>query len=100
MKKAFILLSICLFIMVTLTAGLAQIKFLHQATVVGKLSYDQYSEYPYFLLGKKEIIGLKVDLDKTWEVRGPMSLITADTEYHGLKFIDLSQGKGSLKQLP
>jgi hypothetical protein len=112
MKKTLMLLAIILFILVNLTTGLAQIKFLQQATVAGKLAYDQYSEYPYYIIGKKENVGLKADLDKTWrnaqldklvgkivEVQGPMSVITAVTEYQGFKFIDISQGKGSLKQL-
>lgn len=109
MKKTSLVLLLFCFTLLNLTAALAQIKYLHPATAVGKLHYDQYSEYPYFIMGK-EIVGVIVAMDKNYknaqlhqlvgkkvEVQGPMSIITANNQYHNLKIIDLRQGQGSCK---
>jgi hypothetical protein len=112
MKKLTILGFISLFNMLVLTNLFAQTKSLKYEIVSGKLSYDEYSEFAYFIIGKKENIGLKVEidktqknqklhklLDKTVQVQGQMYIITADTEYQDFKYIDLRKGKGTIKEM-
>jgi hypothetical protein len=111
MKKTSLLLFLLCFTFLNLTVALAQIKYLHPATAVGKLHYDRYSEYPYFIMGK-EIVGVIVAMDKNYknaqlhplvgknvEVQGPMSIITGNNQYHNLKVIDLRKGQGSCKPM-
>jgi hypothetical protein len=84
-----------------------------RATVVGKLTYYQYDAYPYVLEFKSgNPIALEVTVDKNnrnkamdkllgkkVRVTGQARVITAMTELHGLKIIDIRPGKGSIKAL-
>ncbi len=82
-------------------------------TAVGKLVYYEYDAYPYVLeLDNGNTIALEVDLDKKFrnksvdkllgkkvQASGPARVITAMTELHGLKIIDIRPGKGNIKAL-
>lgn len=82
-------------------------------TVMGKLVYYQYDAYPYVLeLDNGNAIALEVNLDKKFrnqsmdrllgkmvQVSGPARVITAMTELHGLKIIDIRPGKGQIAPL-
>jgi len=82
-------------------------------TAVGKLVYYEYDEFPYVLEIKgSHNIALEVALDKNIRnksldrllgkivrVSGPARVITAMTELHGLKIIDVRPGRGTIKAL-
>jgi hypothetical protein len=84
-------------------------RYIENKTITGKLEYDFYSEFPYSVLSNQKSIGLKVVVDnknknnhlhfligKQVIVKGQMFCVTVKTEYHGLEFIDLRGGKGSI----
>lgn len=82
-------------------------------TLRGKLVYYEYDAYPYVLeMNNGNTIALEADLDKKLrnksldkllgkmvQVRGPARVITAMTELHGLKIIDIRPGKGQIEPL-
>ncbi len=111
MKKSFfaIMLSICLAFLLSGTMN----SYAENETVIGKLMYDKYEHYPYFFeIKDNRYIALEVDLDKNLrnttidkfvgkivQVHGPARVITAKTEIHGLKIIDVRPGKGTIKEI-
>ncbi len=87
-------------------------KFLKNETIQGRLDWEQYGDFPYAITLGKRIVAVRVNLDKTnknrqmhklvgKEVRvsGPMYVVTVNTEYRNLEFIDLTKGKGSIKEV-
>jgi hypothetical protein len=111
MKKV-IATFLSLFCIVVLLFSI-NISYAESDTAVGKLVYYEYDAYPYVLeLKNGQTVALEVDLDKKFrnksvdkllgkmvQVSGPARVITAMTELHGLKIIDIRPGKGNIKAL-
>jgi hypothetical protein len=88
-------------------------KFLGNDTFEGKLEWTEFGDFPYIILDGKKLFAIRVDLDnktnkndqihklvgKKVHVSGPMYIVTVNTEYKNLKFIDLRKGKGSIKEV-
>ena len=110
MKKTSLINLLLFFIVILMSV---MISYAESASVVGKLLYYEYDAYPYVLeLKNGKTIALEVDLNKNnrnksmdnllgkiVRVNGPTRVINAMTELHGLKIIDVRQGKGKIKAL-
>lgn len=111
MKKTS-LINFLLFLIVVMLMSV-MISYAESASVVGKLLYYEYDAYPYVLEIKNgNTIALEVELNKNSRnksmdnllgtivrVTGTSRVINAMTELHGLKIIDVRQGKGKIKAL-
>jgi hypothetical protein len=111
MKKASLIILLLSWIVVILMS--AMISHAESESVVGKLLYYEYDAYPYVLeLKNGKTIALEVELNKNSRnksmdnllgkivrVTGPTRVVTAMTELHGLKIIDIRPGKGKIKPL-